>query len=44
VPKPGYLELVLAAARDLDLPAAYRRNLSRFTPSGWRVRRAPATG
>src|SRR5262249_7942784 len=44
VPKPGYLELVLAAARELDFPAAYRRNLARFMPSGWRVPRAPETG
>ena len=31
VPRPGYLELVLAAARELDLPADYRGALARWT-------------
>ena len=43
-PQPGYLEPVLVAARDLELPASYRRALARWLPSGLRGRRAPATG
>ncbi len=44
VPRPGYMELVLAAAEDIDLPAAYRRDLARLMPSGLRASRAPAAG
>ena len=40
VPRPGYLEVVRAAARDLDLPAAYREALARWTPAAQRARRA----
>jgi AIG2-like family len=37
VPRPGYLEQVLAAARELDLPAAYRARLARLArvPAKW---------
>jgi gamma-glutamylcyclotransferase (GGCT)/AIG2-like uncharacterized protein YtfP len=43
-PRPGYLELVLAAAREAGLPAAYIARLARWLPSGWRGARAPETG
>ena len=32
-PKPGYIELVVAAAREWDLPAAYMRLLQDWTPT-----------
>jgi gamma-glutamylcyclotransferase (GGCT)/AIG2-like uncharacterized protein YtfP len=32
-PRPGYLEEVLAAARDLGFPAPYRRSLARWARS-----------
>jgi gamma-glutamylcyclotransferase (GGCT)/AIG2-like uncharacterized protein YtfP len=44
LPRPGYLETVLAAARDLDFPAAYVDTLARWMPSGLRATRAPETG
>ena len=43
-PRPGYLELVLAAAEELALPAAYRRELARLMPGVLRARRAPHRG
>ena len=43
-PRPGYLEPVLAAARDLDFPADYVDALARWLPSGRAGRRAPDTG
>jgi gamma-glutamylcyclotransferase (GGCT)/AIG2-like uncharacterized protein YtfP len=43
-PRPGYLELVLAAAEELALPAAYRRELARLMPGGRRARRTPDAG
>jgi gamma-glutamylcyclotransferase (GGCT)/AIG2-like uncharacterized protein YtfP len=36
-PRPGYLEPVLAAAREIGLPAAYIAALSRWLRSGLRV-------
>src|SRR5262249_7777227 len=36
LPRPGYLEAVLAAARDLDFPPAYIAALARWLPSGRR--------
>ena|SRR5690348_8265527 len=39
-PRPGYLELVLAAAEELALPAAYRRELARLMPGALRARRS----
>ena len=30
-PRPGYMELVVAAAQEWDLPAAYRRSLTRWS-------------
>ncbi|HEY4919099.1 MAG TPA: gamma-glutamylcyclotransferase family protein [Xanthobacteraceae bacterium] len=44
VPRPGYLDLVLAAAREAGLPASYVASLARHMPSGWRGARAPETG
>ncbi len=44
VPRPGYMELVLAAARDVGLPAAYAASLARWLPSGWRGTRTPEIG
>jgi hypothetical protein len=32
-PKPGYIELVIAAAREWDLPQAYIQSLKRFVPA-----------
>lgn len=32
-PKPGYLDLVLSAARDVNLPPAYVRSLARWASS-----------
>jgi AIG2-like family len=43
-PRPGYIGLVVAAARDWDLPDAYVRTLARWAPSGFRGIRAPDTG
>jgi gamma-glutamylcyclotransferase (GGCT)/AIG2-like uncharacterized protein YtfP len=44
LPRPGYLETVLAAARELDLPPAYVDALARWLPSGLRTKRAPESG
>jgi gamma-glutamylcyclotransferase (GGCT)/AIG2-like uncharacterized protein YtfP len=43
-PRPGYIHLVLEAARDWDLPERYIRSLRRWSPSGWRGARARDTG
>jgi len=40
-PKPGYLDLVLAAARELDLPSDYVALLERWASSRWSAARAP---
>ena len=34
-PKPGYIELVVAAAREWDLPADYLQSLQRWSPARW---------
>ena len=34
-PKPGYMELVIAAARQWDLPAAYLQSLQRWPTARW---------
>jgi len=44
LPRPGYLEAVLAAARDLDFPPAYVDALARWLPAGPRGGRAPGAG
>ena len=43
-PRPGYITLVVAAARDWQLPELYIRSLARWAPSGWRGVRARDTG
>ena len=43
-PRPGYIELVVAAARDWELPEPYIRSLMRWSPSGWSGARAKDTG
>jgi gamma-glutamylcyclotransferase (GGCT)/AIG2-like uncharacterized protein YtfP len=44
LPRPGYLEAVLAAARELEFPTDYVAALARWLPSGLRARRAPDAG
>jgi gamma-glutamylcyclotransferase (GGCT)/AIG2-like uncharacterized protein YtfP len=43
-PRPGYLELVIAAAREWDLPDPYIRALARWSASGWHGARAVEPG
>jgi hypothetical protein len=43
-PRPGYMDVVLAAARDWELPARYIRALERWAPSRWRGARAAEAG
>jgi gamma-glutamyl AIG2-like cyclotransferase len=42
--RPGYVHLVVEAARDWSLPQAYIRSLARWAPSRWRGARATDTG
>jgi hypothetical protein len=42
--RPGYISLVVAAAREWDLPEAYVHSLQRWSPSGWQGARAKDTG
>jgi hypothetical protein len=44
VPRPGYIDLVVGAARDWGLPAPYMHSLRRWSPSRWRGVRGPDTG
>jgi cation transport regulator ChaC len=44
IPRPGYISLVVAAAREWQLPAPYIDTLKRWSPSGWRGARAKDTG
>jgi cation transport regulator ChaC len=43
-PKPGYLELVIAAAREWDFPDDYVRELMRWAASGLSAARAISSG
>jgi hypothetical protein len=43
-PRPGYIGLVVEAARDWKLPEHYIRSLARWAPSRWRGPRARDTG
>jgi gamma-glutamylcyclotransferase (GGCT)/AIG2-like uncharacterized protein YtfP len=43
-PRPGYIELVVDAARDWQLPEDYIRTLARWAPSRWRGARPRDTG
>ena len=43
-PRPGYIDTVIAAARDWNLPADYVRALARWAPAAWRGRHPAETG
>jgi gamma-glutamylcyclotransferase (GGCT)/AIG2-like uncharacterized protein YtfP len=44
-PRPGYLELIVAAARDWKFPVHYHDELARWSVAGgWRGARAPDPG
>jgi hypothetical protein len=43
-PRPGYIQLVVNAARDWELPDDYIRTLARWAPSRWRGARRRDTG
>ena len=43
-PRPGYIDLVAAAARDWGLPEPYIRSLMRWSPSGCKGARMKDTG
>ena len=43
-PRPGYIPLVVEAAREWQLPEIYIRSLARWAPSRWRGMRAKDTG
>lgn len=43
-PKPGYLELVIAAARDWNLPQSYVSELTRWSSSGLNAARTLDSG
>lgn len=43
-PRPGYLELIVAAAREWELPEAHIAQLRRWAPGGWRGKHPAETG
>jgi gamma-glutamylcyclotransferase (GGCT)/AIG2-like uncharacterized protein YtfP len=43
-PKPGYLDVVLAGAREWRLPEDYVRHIARWSGSRWRGARAAESG
>ena len=43
-PKPGYLDVILSAARDWRLPMPYVHSLARWSPTRWRGARAAESG
>jgi hypothetical protein len=43
-PRPSYIDVVVKAARDWDLPDRYIQSLARWSPSAWRGTRARDTG
>src|SRR5262245_27017457 len=43
-PRPGYISLVVEAAREWELPESYIRSLQRWSPSGWSGARARESG
>jgi cation transport regulator ChaC len=43
-PRPGYMTLVVDAARDWNLPEPYIRSLMRWSPSAWSGARGKDTG
>jgi gamma-glutamylcyclotransferase (GGCT)/AIG2-like uncharacterized protein YtfP len=44
IPRPGYINLVVQAAREWELPEPYIRSLQRWSRSRWRGARARDTG
>jgi hypothetical protein len=42
--RPGYVSLVVEAAREWGLPESHIRSLQRWSPSGWRGARSKDTG
>jgi hypothetical protein len=44
IPKPGYLDWIVAAAREWELPESYVGELLRWLPTGLRASRARETG
>lgn len=44
IPRPGYMDLVVHAARDWKMPDSYIRTLTRWSPSGWQGKRPRDTG
>jgi hypothetical protein len=42
--RPGYISVVVEAAREWDLPESYICSLQRWSPSGWRGARTKDTG
>lgn len=44
LPRPGYIPLVVEAAREWQLPVAYIHALARWAPSRWAGARAKDTG
>jgi cation transport regulator ChaC len=44
IPRPAYLQLVIEAALDWNLPQPYIRSITRWSPSRWRGTRAKETG
>jgi hypothetical protein len=43
-PRPGYIHLVVEAAREWNLPGGYIRSLQRWSPSGWHGARTKDVG
>jgi gamma-glutamylcyclotransferase (GGCT)/AIG2-like uncharacterized protein YtfP len=43
-PRPGYMELVIEAAREWKLPRDYIESLARLSPSSWRGARPAEAG
>jgi hypothetical protein len=43
-PRPGYINVVVEAARGWGLPEDYVRSLRRWSPSGWRGARTKGSG
>jgi hypothetical protein len=44
IPRPAYMQSVIEAALDWDLPQPYIRSIARWSPSRWRGARAKETG
>ncbi len=44
IPRPAYIQLVIEAALDWNLPQPYIRSIARWSPSRWHGARAKETG